>query len=79
MKKYIVFSYYAYYPSGGLTDIIFQTDEFMDVIDFKQEKEVFHTLELLNTVTGMKYIMDDGYWKEQGLLQDDKTNIDNLR
>lgn len=79
MKKYIVFGYYDYYPCGGLTDVIFQSDEFMDVIDTREEWKEYSTLELLNAVSGMTYIMDDGYWKDRGMLQDENTNIDNIK
>lgn len=63
MKRFLVFAYDIYYPSGGLDDIIFQSDEFMDVIDPKPRWLEYDYIELLDMEKRVQYYFDSGIWK----------------
>lgn len=77
MKRFLVFECYTYYPSGGLSDLVYQSDSFEDIVDgvengnFEQDGDYLE-IQLLDTESGAYYAMVDGFWKIRGNLSDGK-------
>ena len=77
MKTFLVFGCYYYYPSGGLDDLVFQTDDMTEVIDHDGRWDQYNEVTMLDTQSGIVYKLDEmsKTWKEEGLLKSKTDGI----
>lgn len=72
-KRYWLFGYYRYYPSGGMSDLTFTADSFQECIDYMNSDELSppdyidifdsHTKKLYD----IKEAIDELYHKKENL------------
>jgi len=60
MKRYLIFAYNNYYPSGGMEDFISDIDNLLlleDILKDIKEDDLFHVYDTLEN----KYIIEETY------------------
>lgn len=65
-KRYLVFSYNDYYPSGGLSDMRQSFDSIPEAIDFLKKDE-YKNKELYDRINGVKIDLTE--WINQGKIK----------
>lgn len=72
MKRYLIFTFLQYYPTGGLNDLKYATDNLVDYLDSWEFKPIDdgnygESIQILDTVTNQKIFdcySDDNDLKE---------------
>jgi len=60
MKRYLIFAFNMYYPSGGWNDFQGSRDTFEDALSFtKQQITNFDYVQIVDSVTGEKWDAKD--------------------
>lgn len=60
MKRYLIFAYSNYYPSGGMQDFVSDIDSLLlleDILKDIKEDDLFHVYDTLEN----KYIIEETY------------------